>query len=98
MRESNFEFSGVRPDQEKELTSEEREGLKSDMNEYLSGLKARIEEIGAEIESAETKEDKEALQIELAELKERAFGLDEFVGDIDEAESIKIKPHESAKE
>jgi len=97
MFENKFELPSAAPEQEKELNPKERERLKSGMNEYVLGLKARIEEIRAEIEAAQTEEDKETRRIELAELEEQASGLDEFAGDIDEAESIKTKSYEGEK-
>lgn len=93
MPENKFEFPGSQPEQEKELSPEEREQLKREMSDYLAGLKARIEEIKAEIFATESEEEKEGMTAELAEFKEQAAGLEDFAGAIDEAESIKTKPY-----
>ena len=95
MPENKFEFPIAQPEQtEKELNPEERERLKTDMGEYSAGLKARAEEIKVEIEMAQSEEEKEKMRAELADLEKQAAGLDEFAGETDEAENIKIKPYE----
>jgi len=92
MLENKFEFSNNKPEEEKELGAEEREQLKGEMTEYAKGLRVRIEEIKVEIEATKNEGGKELLNAELSDLEEQAAGLDEFGDDIDEAESITIKP------
>jgi hypothetical protein len=96
MSENKFEFPIAQPEQEQEeeLNLEEREQLKTDMGKYVAGLKTRVEEIKVEIEMAQSEEEKEKMRAEMADLEEQSAGLDDFAGAIDEAESIKIKPHE----
>ena len=95
MSENKFEFPGGEPEQaEKELNPEEREQLKGEMDEYITGLKTRIDEVRTELMNKPDGKGKKELEEELAELEEEAAGLGEFAGEINEAESIKIKPYE----
>lgn len=91
-------FEPKKPEQQKEkereLSPEEIEQLKRDMEEYQQGLESRIKEIQKALEGALDDETAERLQTELSYLIEQANGFKDFTDAIEDEdyEAITIKP------
>lgn len=76
--------------EKKILNPEEVEQLGGEMNEYVAGLKLRIDEIKAELEGKIGKKKKEKLEAELEELQTEYDGLSEIADGIETGEYEEI--------
>ena len=98
MPENKFENPIAEPEQvqEKELSPEEAEQLKSEMGAYFEQVKKDIEELKEKMAEEQNEEEKQKMAELLAELEEQSV---EWEGDfgpaMDEEEvKIKTKPYE----